>query len=176
MATCEWSECADAATHTVDISFPDGADETWEVCRAHDRELKRQAVHSRPKPSPPPVAPPPPVEVQCGACLQPLDEAVSIPNHERQPCTACGSLRRLHKITIVEAFAAHESLRMRSKQPGKGRWMTDIRTGDDYTRALEAWGTRLLETDRVRNVYREVITLYDGTRVESRARLTDHHD
>jgi hypothetical protein len=52
--------------------------------------------------------------------------------------------------------------------------MTDVKDGDDYTRDLDAWGTRRLETDRSRNIYREVVTLYDGARLESKARLTDH--
>lgn len=175
MTTCEWPDCAGAATHMVDVSCPEGIYETWQVCRAHDRMLKLQVVRSRPKASPP-ADTPSRVEVQCGTCHRTLDEPASLPETEREPCPDCGSLTRLHKITIFERLTAHESLRIRSKRAGKGGWMTDIRTGDDYTRDLEAWGTRVLEKDRARNVYREVITLHDGTRVESRARLSDHHD
>lgn len=176
MVPCEWPSCADAATHTVDISFPEGVHETWQVCRAHDRVLKLQAVRSRPKAVSPPAATPPRVEVQCGACRRILDEPPSLAEHERLPCPECGSLTRLHKVMIFETAVAHESLRLRSKRSGKGGWMTDIRTGDDYTRDLDAWGTRTLERDRAGNSYREVITLYDGTCVESSAQLTDHHD
>jgi len=74
MATCEWAECADAATHTVDISFPEGVHETWHVCRAHDRELKLQVVRSRSKAPPPTTDTPPRIEVCCGECQQVLDE------------------------------------------------------------------------------------------------------
>lgn len=174
MATCEWVGCTDAATHTVDISFPEGVRETWQICRAHDRELKIQVVRNRPK------APPAPgtstsIGVYCGECQQPLDESSSLPDDERQPCPHCGSLRRLHKITIVETLAVHESLRVRSKQPGKGRWMRDLRTGDDYSRYLEGWGERVLDMNREQDTYREVIKLHDGTSLESKARLTDHH-
>lgn len=174
MTICEWSGCADNATHTVAISFPDRDAETWEVCRAHDRALKLQVVRSRPKAPPPPAAPSPRLEVLCGDCHRPLDESAATPAEARQPCPACGSLRRLHRITIMETLAIHEGLQVRSKPSGKGGWMTKLKTGDDYTRDLEAWGTRLLEVDRVRNVYREVITLYEGTRLESTAKLTDH--
>jgi len=175
MATCEWAGCADAATHMVDISFPEGVHETWHVCRAHDRELKLQVVRSRPK-APPRTDTPPSIEVCCGECQQPLDESSSLPDDERQPCPNCGSLRRLHKITFFETLAAHDSLRLRSKQPGKGGWMRDFRTGDDYSRYLEGWGTRVLDMNREQNSYLEAITLHDGTSLESRARLTDHHD
>lgn len=176
MATCEWSGCADPATHTVDISFPEGTHEMWQVCRMHDRALKFQVVRSRPKATSQPDSTPPKVEIQCGECLRFLDEPISLSDAERQPCPDCGSVTRRHKISVFETLTLHESLRLRSRQVGKGGWMTDIRSGDDYTRDLEAWGTRILEKDRTRNIYREVITLHDGTVVQSQARLTDHHD
>ncbi len=175
MATCEWVECADAATHIVDISFPEGVHETWRVCRAHDRDLKLQVVRSRPK-APPPTGTSTSIGVCCGECQQTLNESSSLPVDERQPCSNCGSLTRMHKITIVETLTVHESLRLRSKQPGKGSWMRDFRTGDDYSRYLEGWGERVLDMDREQNIYREVIKLHDDTCLESRARLTDHHD
>lgn len=173
MATCEWEGCADAATHTVDISFPEGTHETWQVCRMHDRELKLQVVRSRPK-APQPAETSPNIEVCCGECHQTLNEPTSLPADERQPCPNCGSLTRLNKITFVETLAIHEGLRLRSKQPGKGGWMRDFRTGDDYSHYLEGWGERVLDIDREQNSYREVIKLHDDTRLESRAKLTDH--
>jgi hypothetical protein len=80
------------------------------------------------------------------------------------------------KVSVVDTLTLRGSLRIKSTPAGKGSWITDIRTGDDYTRCLEGWGTRSLEMDRARDVYREGITLYDGTRLESTAQLTDHHD
>ena len=50
------------------------------------------------------------------------------------------------------------------------------RAGDDYTRDLEAWGARGLTLDRSNDLYSEVIDLWDGMRIESRARLSDHPD
>ncbi len=175
MAVCEWVDCTNIATHTVDISFPEGVREAWQVCRMHDREIKLQVVRSRPK-APQRPDTPPSIEVCCGACQQTLHESHSLPDDERQPCPSCGSLTRIHKITIVETLAVHESLRVRSKQPGKGGWMRDFRTGDDYSRYLEGWGELVRDKDREQNIYREVIRLYDGTCLESKARLTDHHD
>ena len=174
MDTCEWVGCTDAATHIVDICFPEGVREAWQVCRAHDRELKLQVVRGRPK------APPPPDtqvsnEVCCGECQQSLDESRSLPVDDRQPCPNCGSLMRMHNVTIVETLTLHESFRLQSKQPGRGGWMRDFRTGDDHSRYLEGWGERVLDLDREQNIYREVSKLHDGTCLESRARLTDHH-
>jgi hypothetical protein len=154
MATCEWVGCADMATHIVDISFPEGIHETWQVCRAHDRALKLQVVSSRPK-APPPAGTPVSIEVCCDECQQVLNELSSLLVEERQPCPHCGSLMRMHKFTTVETLTVRESLRLRSKQPGKGGWMRDFRTGDDYSKYLEGWGERVLDIDREQNIYRE---------------------
>ncbi len=54
--------------------------------------------------------------------------------------------------------------------------MLDIRTGDDYTRMLDAGGRRELTKDRRADHYRELNELNGGTRIESVARLADHHD
>lgn len=62
------------------------------------------------------------------------------------------------------------------KRSGKGGWALDTTGGDDYTRDLEAWGQRALTKDSENGLYREVIELWDGTRIESTARLSDHHD
>ncbi len=175
MAICEWVDCTDAATHEVDISFPEGGRETWQVCRTHDRMLKLQVVRSRPKALPPPNTSTS-IEICCGECQQTLNEPGTLPVEERQPCPNCGSITRTNKITFVETLTVHESVRLRSKLPGKGRWMRDYRSGDDYSRYLEGWGERVLDMDRAQNTYREMIKLHDGTYLESKARLTDHHD
>jgi hypothetical protein len=70
----------------------------------------------------------------------------------------------------------HASLRIRAKTAGKSGWPVDTRTGNDYTRDLEAWGRLERTRDRGKDLYREVIELYDGTRITSTARLRDHHD
>ncbi len=175
MITCEWDGCADVATHTVDIFFPEGVHERWQLCRTHDRVLKLQVVRSRPK-ALPPIGTSTSIEVLCGECQQTLNESSSLPVDERQPCPNCESLIRTNKITIVESLTIHDSLRVRSKQPGKGGWMRDFRSGDDYSRLLEGWGERVLDLDREQNIYREVIKLYDDTRLDSKARLKDHRD
>ncbi len=159
----------------MDISFPEGVHEAWNVCRTHDRQLKLQVVRGRPK-APPHIDTPPRIEVCCDECQRPLDEPSSRPDDERQPCPSCGSIRRLHKVTFVATLAVRASLRVQSKQQGKGGWMRNFRTGEDYTRYLEGWGTRVLDRNREQDSYHEAIILYDGTSVTSRARLTDPHD
>jgi len=73
-------------------------------------------------------------------------------------------------------MTAHEKVGIKVKRSGKGGWILNTTSGDEYTHDLEAWGKRALTTDQERNIYREVIELWDGTRIESTSRLSDHHD
>jgi hypothetical protein len=172
---CEWSGCADAGTHTVTIDFPGEPQEVWTVCRLHDRALKTQAVASRPK-AESPQEEPTTLEVRCGECDRPLAEPSGLPMEQRKACPECGSLLRRNNVGISSTLSFHESVRLRTKRPGKGGWLQDTRTGDDYTRMLEGWGKRELTKDREHDRYREVIELHDGTRIQSVARLSDHRD
>lgn len=175
MATCEWFDCAQLATHTVAISFPDSSNETSKVCRRHDRVLKIQVVGSRPK-AQPKTAEPATVQVFCNECETKLDEAPSLPAEQRQSCPACGSLSRRFNVSISATLNVRRSVRARGKSPGKGGWMVDVCAGDDYTRILEAWSKRTLTLDRVGNRYAETLELHDGTKLHSTAKLTDHRD
>lgn len=175
MTICEWVECEKVATHTVDIFFPEGVHETQHVCRTHDRKLKRQVVESRPK-APPPIDTSTSIEVLCGECRHTVDEPNSLVIDGRQPCPNCGSLTRSTETTFVDSLTIHEFVSQRIKQPDRSGWTRNFKSGDKYTRDLEGWGEYELETDREQNIYREVIKLYDGTRLVSRAQLTDHRD
>jgi len=173
--TCEWPSCQSPGTHKVEVRFPDLPGETWLVCRLHDHTLKGQAVRSRPKKSPV-------VEravqnvVRCDSCERVLEERSDAALGERRPCPHCGSSVRRIEVQVFEALTVHEKVGVKVKRSGKGGWILNTTSGDEYTNDLEAWGKRALTTDRERNVYREVIELWDGTRIESTARLSDHHD
>jgi predicted RNA-binding Zn-ribbon protein involved in translation (DUF1610 family) len=170
---CEWESCTRAANHMFSVTFPDEETEIWRVCRPHDRELKILAVARRlPRPLDPesPAAP----VVHCAQCDRALQEPISTEESTREPCPQCGSTARIVRVT--DTATVHEGFRVRSKRPGKGGWLKDIKSGDDYTRDLAAWGERTLERDREHDQYRELIKLYDGTEIESSARLRDHHD
>lgn len=165
--------CPSLGTHTVLIHFPQMLDETWLVCREHDRQRKVQAVRSRPK-RPPEVEETRPNVVRCSGCdrvlEEPSDAAV------RGPCPHCGSLARRIEVYAFDSATAHEGVRVRARRTGKTAWFLATTTGDDYTRDLVAWGKRELTMDREKDLYREVIELWDGTRIESTARLSDHRD
>lgn len=164
--TCEWPECQAASTHSVVVSFPSQSEETWHVCRAHDRELKVRAVRSRPK-KPPQVEPPEPNVVRCGGCGLLLADRSDMAVEQRPPCPDCGSTIRSIEVQLSERLSIHESLRARTKTSSKGGWMLDTQGGDNYTRDLAAWGKRGLSKDREHDLYSEVSS--SGTGPASRA-------
>jgi hypothetical protein len=172
---CEWESCTSVASHMVSVTFPEEAAEVWRVCREHDREIKNLAVTRRAPRLPDPELPSSPT-VHCSQCDRALQEPVSAVASTREPCPHCGSTVRIIRVTAADTVTMHEGARIRSTRPGKGGWLKDIRSGDDYTRALGAWGERTLELDREHNQYLELIKLYDGTEIESSARLSEHHD
>lgn len=164
MTVCEWEPCGREATHTVDIALVGESNEKWEVCRSHDRVLKLEAVRTRPPAAAPAEEP---VIAQCSDC----DEVLIDPS---APCPTCQSMNR--HMHATDTITVHEAVRVREKHPTKGGWIRETKAGDEYTRDLQAWGRRELTKDREHDLYREVIDLYDGSRIVSTACLSDHHD
>ncbi|WP_157985260.1 hypothetical protein [Lentzea terrae] len=162
MTMCEVNECRNEATHTVRIAPTGYSEEMWEVCRADDRALKRTFTQGVTQWVPPPDMAP---IVRCGECGQALTDA-------SPPCPVCGSLDK--SIADGDTVTAHERVCVRSKYPGKGGWIIEVKAGDEFTRDLNAWSRRELTIDRAQDRYREVVELYDGSRLESTAKLRDH--
>ena len=79
---------------------------------------------------------PPSIEVRCGECQQPLDEPSSLPDESDSLVQTAGRLGACIKSHLLKHWRC-TTLRLRSKQPGKGGWIRNFRTGDDYTRYLE---------------------------------------
>src|SRR6266568_4192539 len=99
---CELGRCPESATHLVHIWFPDALDETWRVCRAHDRYLKVAFSRSRPRPTPS-LEPPSSPRVHCRQCDQPLNEPVTDAQDEvSQPCPYCGSVKRHIRVRLYD--------------------------------------------------------------------------
>ena len=174
--TCEAPDCPDPATHTIDVTFPDLDSEHWRLCRDHDRLLKSDVTHGRPK-KPPVVAPPArPNEVRCGTCGREIDQPSFTPVDERIPCPDCGSPTRWITAWLTDSVATHDSVSTRLRRSGSPGWAVKTVGGDSYTHDLEAWGRLGRTVDRENDVYREVIELWDGTRIESTASLANHQE
>jgi hypothetical protein len=62
------------------------------------------------------------------------------------------------------------------RRPGIIRWLVKGTGSDDLPEDLDATAKRELTTDKDLNIYREVMELDDGTRIEITARLTDEQD
>jgi hypothetical protein len=171
---CEWAACSAAATHVITVDVPADGQRIWHVCSAHDKDVKRDVVRSRPQAIAPPATDGVSVAVHCGDCEIPLDEPSDLPAADRQPCPVCGSLRRQHRAVIKETMELHDSLAATVRRARAKKFAQKLKTGDDLTRATQTWGTRTLHLDRENDTYREEIVLHDGTRIESRAALHDH--
>ncbi len=176
MAVCEWAGCGREATHILCVAVPGSPEEVRFVCREHDRALKNLVVRSRPKASRQKAPDDAPPKVTCGGCGNQLQEDVSLTPEQRQPCPVCGSLNRVVAVSLAAEIRAASSLRLKVKRKGSTKWSVTARVGDDYTRDLDAWSRRELRIDREQNLYMEIIELYDGTKLRSISKLTDHKD
>lgn len=166
--------CRDPATHTVTVKRPDGTAQSWQLCRRHEKAKKIEVVNRIPPKPPDPPQQGTSHEVECRGCHRALAELPSLSHDERTPCPDCGSLERQHNANLQIAVSFHASSTVTATAPGRTGWARKIKAGDDFGRRVQAWGTYSQVRDRVTDAYEEVITLYDGTVIESHAKLTDH--
>lgn len=67
-----------------------------------------------------------------------LEEPSALSRSLRQPCPACGAATRKVEVSAAGSVGCvGESLRLR-KRAAKVGWVLDTRSGDDYTRDLDA--------------------------------------
>ena len=67
-------------------------------------------------------------------------------------------------------------MRRKLRRPGIVRWLVKGTGSDDAPADLDATAKRELITDTELNIYREILELDDGTRLEVTALLTDHQN
>jgi hypothetical protein len=105
-----------------------------------------------------------------------LDEPSGLPVEQRKPCPDCGSTRREVRVTAEDHLEMHDSVTLTGTRAGQptSRWFQRTVSGDSYTRDQDAWGERVLELNRETDSYREALVFWDGTTLESIARLRDH--
>jgi len=90
----------------------------------------------------------------------------------------CGSTKRQVRVTLEGRLDTHGSLTALGTHAGqpKGKWFQRTVSGDSYNRDHDAWGERVLDLNRETDSYREALIFWDGTTLESRARLRDHSE
>lgn len=153
------------------ISIPGAPQVTEHYCRSHEAARKIQVVKGRPKKPADAVEPPSPATVRCAGCGRYLQEAANLA--DRPPCPDCGSRLRNMAVGAQDHLEIHDSVESRVADSA-GKRKHKARGGDSFTRDLEAWGKLGQTFDDEHDLYREVIELWDGTRIESVARLSDH--
>jgi hypothetical protein len=94
----------------------------------------------------------------CSECRQRLKEATSLPFEQRQPCLACGSLRRHRFVGLQgEVGVGHGmlGLKVRHGQPGVVRPHLMVKIGDSYDRDTGRWLEMEQVVDRENKRYRK---------------------
>lgn len=106
---------------------------------------------------------------------------VQLPDVEREVFHLCRSHGQAATSIMVRRRAKQiaqpvprDGVRRKMRRPGIIRWLSKGTGGSDSPGDLDATAKRELTTDRENNLYREVLELDDGTRIEITARLTDH--
>ena len=107
---------------------------------------------------------------------------VQLPDVDREVFHLCRSHARAAGSIIVRRRAkvplqpARDSSQRKLRRPGIVRWLVKDTGSDLAPEDLDATAKRQLTTDTELNVYREILQLDDGTRLEVTARLSDQQD
>ena len=106
---------------------------------------------------------------------------VELPDVDREVFHLCRSHALAAQSVIVRRRAKQprgpiRGMRRKLRRPGIARWLVKGTGSDDAPEDMDATAKRELITDTQLNIYREILELDDGTRLEVTARLTDHQD
>jgi hypothetical protein len=106
---------------------------------------------------------------------------VQLPDVDREVFHLCRSHALAAESVIVrrrpkQPPGPKDGMRRKLRRPGIVRWLVKGTGSDDAPEDLDATAKRELVTDTELNIYREILELDDGTRLEVTARLTDHQD
>lgn len=108
---------------------------------------------------------------------------VQLPDVDREVFHLCRSHARAAASIIVrrrpkvlQTPGPPDGVQRKVRRPGIIRWLAKGTASEVAPEDLDATAKRQLTTDTELNIYREVMELDDGTRLEITAPLTDHHD
>jgi hypothetical protein len=106
---------------------------------------------------------------------------VQLPDVDREVFHLCRSHALAAESVIVrrrpkQPPGPKEGVRRKLRRPGIVRWLVKGTGSEDAPEDVDATAKRELITDTDSNIYREILELDDGTRLEVTARLTDHQD
>ena len=106
---------------------------------------------------------------------------VQLPDVDREVFHLCRSHALTAESVIVRRrpkppLAPSDGMRRKLRRPGIVRWLVKGTGSEDAPEDVDATAKRELTTDTEQNIYREVLQLDDGTRLEITASLTDHNE
>lgn len=94
--------------------------------------------------------------VQCGGCEAVLaDETPQ--DKERDPCPACGSVKRIIHKEVADVMQLYDSIRLRQQEPGTKKPVLDHFSGFDLTHKTGQFSEKIRIIDRKNDSYYEMV-------------------
>jgi endogenous inhibitor of DNA gyrase (YacG/DUF329 family) len=97
-------------------------------------------------------------KVKCAKCGCLLEELPNIPTVDPICCPSCGSILRTFAVELNAIATAHTKLIVKARHQAPGKPFCEEVTGDDLHRKTGKWMKLDRIIDRVKNLYREVVT------------------
>lgn len=97
---------------------------------------------------------------QCADCGAGINDDADAPEM-RKPCSACGSTRRIHNVSIMETAVARDGISLKAKRPGQKKPYVEEMSTPDYSRSRGKHVHRQRVIDRDNDHYLEKITDYE---------------
>ena len=97
---------------------------------------------------------------ECADCGAPVDNHADA-SEMRKPCNACGSIKRIHNVSITETIVARDGFGLKAKRPGEKKpYVEDLSMPDySYSRGKHVHRQRVIDRDK--DHYFEKITDYE---------------
>jgi len=98
------------------------------------------------------------IEVQCGKCLELLEESPHLPADQRLPCPHCGSRSRHFNVAVSDSIKHHSKLNLKARRPDLKKPFVEQVVGDDLHRKTGRWMKLERVIDRLKDWYHERVT------------------
>ena len=96
---------------------------------------------------------------RCADCGASIDLSNTAP-YARTPCNACGSIKRVLHVNVIEKIQAIDGYALKGKRPGRKKPFIEERSLPDYSRSRDKFVHLQRTIDRDNDLYSEKVTDY----------------
>lgn len=97
---------------------------------------------------------------ECADCSAPIDDGADVHGH-RAPCKKCGSVKRIHNVSITETLVLRDGYESKAKRPGQKKPYIEDLSIPDYSHVKGKHVHRQRVIDRDNDRYFEKVTDYE---------------